>query len=162
MKSTTQSKLFGVIQGLAMLILGGTILGFVVKHAADRKGIAYVHVSTPGVDVMIDDSTYYVETLESTPIVHELGAGSHSLKMLRDGVVLYAQEFTLGWGEEIVLTAWEPRSADNVALVPNASQVALQKTQLLPHGLVSSVRPAQSSKQPTPCTLGDCYACPTP
>ncbi len=155
MKWTTQSKILGATQGLAMLILAGGILGFVVKHAADHKGIAYVHVSTPGVDVMIDDSSYYVETLESTPIVHELGAGAHSLRMLRDGVVLYEQEFTLGLGEEIVLTAWETRSSDNTTTPPNDARVELHEMPVPPHGPAHSDRSSQRSERSVPCTTSD-------
>jgi hypothetical protein len=59
------------------------------------------------VDVTVDDQRYRVETMWERPIVCELPAGRHLLRMLRSGRVLFEQEFTLDAGQEVVLTAWE-------------------------------------------------------
>jgi hypothetical protein len=97
----------GIVKGIGALVLGGAILWQVVEHCGPTKGIAYVHVAKPQVNVTVDDETYWVETLWETPIVCELEPGSHTLRMLESGRVLFEQEFTLEPGQEVVLTAWE-------------------------------------------------------
>ena len=87
--------------------LGGLILWQVVIHIGPQYGIAYVHVSTPNVDVMVDDERYHIESLWETPIVCELSPGSHVLRMYRSGRLVYEENFSLGVGQDIVLMAWE-------------------------------------------------------
>ena len=77
------------------------------SRAAPQNCVAYVHLSTPNVDVLVDDVEYHVETLWETPIVCKRAPGTHMLRMRRSGRVLYEQEFTLGIGQEIVLVAWD-------------------------------------------------------
>jgi hypothetical protein len=96
-----------MIKGLSALALGGAILWQVHDRCGVVKGMAYVHVVTPGVDVTVDDQTYRVETLWESPIVCELRPGRHLLRMLRSGRVLFEQEFTLDPGQEVVLSACE-------------------------------------------------------
>jgi len=107
MLSFRKSLAMGTIKGLSAFALGGAILWQVTNNCGSTKGMAYVHVVTPGVDVTVDDQRYRVETLWESPIVCELGPGRHTLRMLRSGRVLFEQEFTLDPSQEVVLTAWE-------------------------------------------------------
>jgi hypothetical protein len=110
-----------LVKGLGALSLGGAVLWQVYSHCGSTKGVAYVHVTTPGVGVTVtvDDQTYRVETLWQTPIVCELSPGRHLLRMIRSGLVLFEQEFTLDPGQEVVLTAWErPRGSDPFIRLP--------------------------------------------
>ena len=105
---TIRGTMFLISKGIVAFGLGGVILWQVAVHIGPQNGVAYVHVSTPNVDVMIDDVPYHIETLWVTRIVCELRPGPHKLRMCRGGRMLYEQEFTLGIGQEIVLMAWEP------------------------------------------------------
>jgi hypothetical protein len=104
---TIRTRLFAMIKGMAPLGLGSVILWQVAIHSGSQKGTAYVHVSQPNVDVMVDGTEYYIESLKQTPIVCELAPGRHRLRMRQTGRVVYDEEFTVGTGQEIVLVAWE-------------------------------------------------------
>jgi hypothetical protein len=108
MRISIWSMMFVVGKGIGAFGLGGAILWQVVIHIGPQYGVAYVHVPTPNVDVMVDDVQYHIETIWETPIVCELSPGLHMLRMCRSGRVLYEENFSLGVGQEIVLTAWEP------------------------------------------------------
>jgi hypothetical protein len=98
---------FATVKTIALMVLGGAILWQVGAHSGPANGTAYVHVSTPRVDVTVDKKTYHVETLSDSPIVCELRPGKHVLRMTQNGQTLYQQRFTLRPEEELVLTAWE-------------------------------------------------------
>ena len=68
---------------MGALALGGVIFWNVAQHAGPQKCVAYVHVSTSNVDVTIDDDAYHVTSPEETPLVLEIGAGQHVLRMAR-------------------------------------------------------------------------------
>ena len=102
-----RSWLSPILKGAAALAFGCAILWQVAEHSGPESGIAYVHVTAPMVDVMVDDATYHIDSVWDPPIVRALRAGKHTLRMSRDGERLYEQEFTIGPGEEVVLTAWE-------------------------------------------------------
>ena len=107
MLTLIRSRVFGMVKGVGAFVLGGAILWQVLEHCGPSKGIAYVHVAKPQVNVMVDDERYWVESLWETPIVCELRPGRHMLRMLQSGRVVFEQEFTLEPGREVVLTAWE-------------------------------------------------------
>jgi hypothetical protein len=107
MSSLCKRLAMGAVKGLSALALGGAILWQVHNQCSFMKGVAYVHVTTPAVDVTVDDQTYRVETLWDSPIVCELPPGRHLLRMLRNECIIFEQEFTLSSGQEVVLTAWE-------------------------------------------------------
>jgi hypothetical protein len=99
------------IKAIASLALASVVLCQVAAHSGPPNGIAYVHVSTPEVDVLIDGQSHYVDTLWDSPIVCELPPGQHTLEMSRDGETLFEEEFTVRAADEIVLTAWDRRIA---------------------------------------------------
>jgi hypothetical protein len=117
-----RSMILAIAKGIGALGLGSVILWQVAIRSGCQNCVAYVHVSTPNVEVMVDDMEYHVETLWETPLVCELRPGRHVLRMSRSGRVLYEEEFTLGKEEEIVLTAWEPPSEKPaVTMLPDVS-----------------------------------------
>ncbi len=117
---TIRSLIFALGKVIGALGLGGLILWQVVIHIGPQYGIAYVHVPKPNVDVMVDDERYHIETIWDTPIVCELSPGPHVLSMSRSGRVVYEENFSLGVGQEVVLTAWEPPSEiPALAALPN-------------------------------------------
>jgi hypothetical protein len=105
-----RSTIVALLKGIGAFGLSGLILWQVVIHIGPQYGIAYVHVPKPNVDVMVDDANYHIDTVWDTPIVCELSPGAHILRMRRDGRVVYEENFSLGVGQEIVLTAYEPPS----------------------------------------------------
>jgi hypothetical protein len=109
-----KSSLVALGKPIAGLALGGAILWQVAAHSGPPIGIAYVHVTTPEIDVMVDDAKYHIETLSDSPIVCELCAGKHLLQMSRKGQTLFEEEFTVKAGAEVVLTAREGPEGDCV------------------------------------------------
>ena len=105
-----RNLMFVTGKGIGAFGLGGAILWYVAVHCGPQNGIAYVHVSTPNVEVMVDDVEYHVETLWGTPLVCELSPGPHRLRMIRSGKTVFEEGFSLGVGEELVLTAWDQTS----------------------------------------------------
>ncbi len=102
-----QSLSCSMAKPILSVLLGGVILWQVAVHAGSTKGRAIVHVSTPKVEITVDDATYRVETLAETPIVCDLTPGRHVVQMQRDGRVLYREEFGLERDKEVILTAWD-------------------------------------------------------
>jgi hypothetical protein len=102
-----RSLLVAALKAIGGLALGSVVLWQVANHTGPPNGIAYIHVSAPGVEVLVDDLGYHVESLQDTPITCELPPGKHVLRMERNGKTLFTEEFTLRSGDEVVLTAWE-------------------------------------------------------
>ncbi len=108
-------------KGIGAFGLGGAILWYVAVHCGPQNGIAYVHVSTPNVEVMVDDVEYHVETLWETPLVCELSPGLHRLRMIRSGKTVFEEGFSLGVGKELVLVAWDQTSETQVDCPPSVT-----------------------------------------
>jgi hypothetical protein len=96
-----------LVRRVGALLLGGVILWQIAEHCRSTNGQVIVHVAMPQVHVAVDDATYWVENLWESPIVCDLRPGRHRVRMLRNGRVLYQEEFTLAAGEERILTAWD-------------------------------------------------------
>jgi hypothetical protein len=110
------------VKGMAGLALAAAILWQVVQHPASpgsQNGTAYVHVLATDVDVMVGDATYHVASFHDIPIVCELTAGKHILRMSRNEQVLYEEEFTVPAAGEVVLAAHE--HAESASLAPASS-----------------------------------------
>ena len=104
---TVRSTMFVIGKVMGAFGLSGLVLWQIAVRSVPQNCVAYVHVSIPCVEVLVDDVEYQVEFLWETPIVCKLRPGVHMLRMNRSGQVLYEQEFTLGIGQEIVLVAWD-------------------------------------------------------
>jgi hypothetical protein len=102
-----RSSLIAALKAIGGLALGSVVLWQVAIHTGPPNGIAYIHVSAPGVEVLVDDLGYHVESLRDAPIKCELAPGKHVLRMERNGKTLFTEEFALRSGDEVVLTAWE-------------------------------------------------------
>src|SRR5262249_21487244 len=89
------------------VLLGGVILWQVAEHSVSSKGWAIVHVSTIPADLVVDHVVYRVDDFGRTPIVCEVRPGRHSARLIRDGRVLYQEEFLVRAGEEVILAAWD-------------------------------------------------------
>ena len=96
-----------LVRRVGATLLGGTILWQVAEHCCSTNGQVIVHVAMPPAHVAVDDTTYWIENLWGSPIVCELRPGRHQVRMLRNGRVLYQEEFTLASGEERIVTAWD-------------------------------------------------------
>jgi hypothetical protein len=97
-----------VAKGAAVCLMGAGVLWWVADHAGPAAGTVYVHVTEPNVDVAVGGEAYHVGSDNGRPIVCELAAGSYTLRMMRGDELLYEERFTLGGGQERVLTAWRP------------------------------------------------------
>jgi hypothetical protein len=100
-----------VVKSAGSCLLGGAVLWWVAVNVGPRTGTAVVHVTEPGVVVAVGDQTRRVGVVNGEPLVIELEAGEHWLRMRRGPVLLYEERFRLPAGEEVVLTAWCPSCA---------------------------------------------------
>jgi hypothetical protein len=100
-----------LLQWTAAGLLGVAVTWWVVEHAGDNTGMAVVHMTEPGVDVVVGDQTFRAEECPRSPLVCELPAGRHELRVSRGDRLLRRKVFTLGRGEQVVLTAWVPHRA---------------------------------------------------
>src|SRR5262249_50408896 len=86
---------------------GGVILWQVSVRSGASKGRAIVHVATPQVELRVGDARYWVETLADGPIVCDLRPGRQTVRMFRNGRVVYEEQFAIAAGQEVILTAWD-------------------------------------------------------
>jgi hypothetical protein len=100
-------SVIGVARVFGALALGAALAWQAIERSGPDQSEVIVHVSEGGVEVQIDERTYCVATAWDNPIVCELAHGQHVLSMTRAGKLLYHEEFTLGRGEQRVLTAWD-------------------------------------------------------
>jgi hypothetical protein len=138
-----QSLSYSLAKPIASVLLGGIILWQVAEHAGSSRGRAIVHVSTPKVEITVDDAPYWVESLDKTPIVCDLTPGRHVVRMHREGRVLYQEEFSVECGGEVILAAWEGyndgrspwKESDHSRLAENSGRAQVQERDLLsnPH-----------------------------
>ena len=98
---------FTLMRPVGACLLGGVILWQVAEHCRWTNGQVIIHVATPEVSIEVDDAKYWVENLCATPIVCDLRPGRHRVRMLRNGRVLYQEDFSLSAGEEPILNAWD-------------------------------------------------------
>jgi hypothetical protein len=96
-----------LVRRAGALFLGGVILWQVAEHCGATNGQVIIHVTMPQVHVAVDGATFWVENFGESPIVCDLRSGRHQVRMMRNGQVLYQEEFTLREGEERILTAWD-------------------------------------------------------
>jgi hypothetical protein len=102
-----QAVAYAVGKPIGAVLLGGIILWRVAAHVGPPTGRAVVHVSTTPVDVAVDDEVHRVPILYLSPVVCELKPGRHTIRMMRDGRMLYREEIRIVAGEDIVLVAWD-------------------------------------------------------
>lgn len=96
-----------VIKGLAVGLLGVGALGWVVEQSLPC-GQVVVHVTEPDVEVVVGGRAFRIKGRVYDPIVCKLRRGQHELLMKRGGRLLFRETFTVGPGQDVVLTAWDP------------------------------------------------------
>jgi hypothetical protein len=72
-----------LLQWTAAVLLGVAVTWWVVEHAGDNTATAVVHLTEPGVDVVVGDQTFRAEECPRSPLVCELPAGRHELRVSR-------------------------------------------------------------------------------
>jgi hypothetical protein len=93
-------------------LCGGVTLSWVASQAGPQTGTAIVHVTEPHVAVSVDGRLFHVGEAIYVPLVCDLAAGEHRITMTRGTDVLYAANFSIEGGEELVLTTWRvPKAA---------------------------------------------------
>ena len=85
------------LQWAAAGLLGVATTWWVVEHAGGSTGTVIVHVAEFGADVVVGDRTFRVEDEGDVPVVCELPAGRHELRLSRGGRVLLREVF-ISWG----------------------------------------------------------------
>jgi hypothetical protein len=105
MMRRTAAYAFG--KPVGALLLGGLILWQVAARVGHQNGRVIVHATTTPVDIVVDDQVYRVEDLSDSPVVCELRPGPHTAQMVRDGQVLYREEFSVKAGEDVMLAAYD-------------------------------------------------------
>jgi hypothetical protein len=100
------SIMTGLVRFLGLSCVMGAICWTTAETAAPFQCQVFVHVTESWVEVTVDETVYLIADPFAGPIACELNPGRHVLTMRRGGRVLYREEFTLGRGEERVLTAW--------------------------------------------------------
>jgi hypothetical protein len=92
--------------GILTAVLGGVFLWRLAEHAGP-PGEVVVHVIPPGVvDVALDGRVTRVDSRDS-PVVAHLRLGRHTLRMSRDGKLLYEEVFWVRPGSSTILAAWD-------------------------------------------------------
>src|SRR5262245_37581196 len=89
--------------------LGGLLLWQVAGRAGPQTSEVVVHVTEAPVVVTIDGRSYPVATWQDSPFSCELGMGWHELRMWRGAQLVYQEAFQVRPGENLVLTALDPR-----------------------------------------------------
>jgi hypothetical protein len=107
MAAALQTVAYAIGKPIGALLMGGIILWRVALHVGPHTGRAVVHVSITPVDVAVDEDVYRVPTPYLSPVVCELKPGRHSVRMIRDGRVLYREDVQILAGEDYVLAAWD-------------------------------------------------------
>ena len=102
-----QSLSCSIAKPVLSLVLGGVILWQVAEHAGPTKGRVIIHAPTDKVEITVDNTPYWVESLAELPIVSDVAEGRRVARMLKEGRIVYQEEFTLERGKEVILTAWD-------------------------------------------------------
>jgi hypothetical protein len=99
--------LAAVAKGLGACVLSGWLLWQIAERAGPQTSEVVVHVTASPVVVTIDCRLYRVVTWRDSPVVCELRAGRHELRMWRGDRLVYQETFRVRPHEDVVLTAWD-------------------------------------------------------
>jgi hypothetical protein len=94
-----------LLHNLASFLFGVVVLGWIATQVRPQNGLVLIHVADSNVIVTVDDQTFTIEDRRYTPISCTLPEGRHSLQMCRGDKILYAEEFDLRGGQELILNA---------------------------------------------------------
>ena len=104
------SALSRTLTGVAGLVSGFVVLGFVVQGAGPATGVVVIHVTERDVDISVGGVTRHVEESLGVPLILELPRGRQTLVMSRRGVVLQREDFVVKGDDSVVVTAWVARA----------------------------------------------------
>jgi hypothetical protein len=94
-----------VARRVGAAMLGGAALWTVAREAGPRDCEVVIHVVEADLEVRVDGRVYPREADPFSPIVCDLRSGHHTMSVRRGGRSVHEEEFELGPGDHIVLTA---------------------------------------------------------
>jgi hypothetical protein len=115
----TKSLLVTAAKWVAGCLVGIVTLLQVIDKAGNPGCTAVVHVTEFPAVASVDGREQRVESAFESPVVFELPAGDHVLRLRQKGQVLDEQGFHLDRGEEQILTAPRPATDRKSTLVKN-------------------------------------------
>jgi hypothetical protein len=101
------SFIAGLAQRLIVVCLVALVLWHVTHHGPLPHGSASIYVPREN-DVLIIDGRPYPSKSTSKPVVCDLEAGNHNLKVKRGPFTITEEEFTIEPGRAIILTPKDP------------------------------------------------------
>ena len=90
-------------------LLGVASIWWVVEHVGGPTGTVIYHAGESPINVAVGDRTFHVADPHSGPLIFDLPAGRHELRLSRGDRVLHREVFTLGGGEQLTRGARVPR-----------------------------------------------------
>jgi hypothetical protein len=102
--------LLGLTKCVGAVALAAAVFWETAERSGGETSEIVVHVMAGDVEVIVDDSRFWIAERHRQPIVCQLRPGSHELRMIRDGRVVYEESFVVERGHDKVLTAWHDPS----------------------------------------------------
>jgi hypothetical protein len=102
--------LLGLTKCVGAVALAAAVFWETAERSGGETSEIVVHVMAEAVEVIVDDSRFWVAERLQQPIVSQLRPGRHELRMIRDGRVVYEEPFVVERGQDRVLTAWDDPS----------------------------------------------------
>ena len=104
------SFLFRLAKCVGAVAIAAAVFRETAESSGGEDSEIVVHVMVKGVEVLVDDSQFWISDGLQSPIVCHVRSGRHELRMIRDGRVVYEEIFVVERGEDRVLTAWDDPS----------------------------------------------------
>jgi hypothetical protein len=101
--------LAAAVKCLGAFVLSVWLLWQIAERAGPQTSEVVVHVPEPPAVATIDGLSYSVATERDSPFACELRMGWHELRVWRGAQLAYQETFQVRPGENVVLTAWDPR-----------------------------------------------------
>jgi hypothetical protein len=103
-----KSLLAAVTKGPGACLTAAIVLWQIITHVAPGDGTVYIHVVVSPSVVSVDGQERRVGSIRESPVVFDLPAGQHRLRLRRGDEFLDEYPFHLAREEEKVLTVTRP------------------------------------------------------